>query len=483
MLTKNKVFVDHLTQLLLKIEENEMDKENKKDLNIEKLSYKLKSHRKFKENKKTLVLKKPAKILKSNYLNNLQNFVEENSFIYNEIGRGLSEIESNAINQSLKYHSEKEKKNFRYFGKIFGTERDYNIIYSSQKSTKKENFGNKEKKIEEEKELKPHWEKENVGVNSFIIYVSTNYENWQKLPNIGPEHIRASRRQKILFSGNLSKNLEKRGFPGSEEFYLKCQIIRILCSNFVIPQGYYKLDEETNKVIIDKETLEELSLNFEDLNSLENWVHKYPSILKSGRFSHFVPSFYNEEQKDDLLQGLEDNEPLIDLLRALNEDTEKLWKTRYFGKKDLFTKIVKENEIQNSFGVYTLESNNWVGALNVFSLNLQIFSFCYFGYGLKKNQEVLSGNILKFSDEVKQRRERKEPNHYEVPKDEEEEVEGEEGQEGEEGEEGADGEEGEEKGDKGEEGEEGVEENQQVEGDNDEGNQEEGGEEGNNAEN
>ena len=465
MLTKNKVFVDHLTQLLLKIEENEIDKENKKDLNIEKLSNKLKSHRKFKEKKKSIILKKPAKILKSDNLNNLQNFVEENAFIYKEIGRGVSDIESNAIDQALKFFSKKEKKNFRYFGKIFGSERDYNIIYTSQKSEKKENFGTTEEN-DKAGELKPHWEKENEGVNSFIIYVSTNYENWEKLPNIGPEHIRASRCQKILFSGDLTKNLEKRGFPETEAFYLKCQVIRILCSNFVIPQGYYKLDEETNTVLIDRESLEELYLNFEDLNSLENWVHKYPSILKNGRFSHFVPSFYNEEQKDDLLQGLEDNEPLIDLLRALNEDKEKLWKTRYFGKKDFFTKIIKENEVQNSFGVYTLESNNWKGAINVFSLNLQIFSFCYFGYGLKENQEILSSKILKFSDEVKQRRERKEPNHYEIPKEEGEE--GEEGEEEGEEEEGEEGGEGEGEGEEGEKGEKGEENG--VEGINKEGN-------------
>ena len=84
--------------------------------------------------------------------------------------------------------------------------------------------------------------------------------------------------------------------------------------------------------------------NKDDTCNLENWAHKFPIILKSGRVKHFIPSHRNEEEREQLKDELDENDPNCDRLRTLNEDTESLWKFKYYGSNEFYVERDDEDE-------------------------------------------------------------------------------------------------------------------------------------------
>lgn len=63
---------------------------------------------------------------------------------------------------------------------------------------------------------------ERKGINQFDFYVSVGDLNqWVKLPIISSKQLRESKKHKLYLSGNLKKDLNYLGFPGSEEHFLK----------------------------------------------------------------------------------------------------------------------------------------------------------------------------------------------------------------------------------------------------------------------
>ena len=52
-------------------------------------------------------------------------------------------------------------------------------------------------------------------------------------------------------SGDLNKDLSERGFKGTEENYLSCQLIRILSACYCVPSNYYKFEEEIKDIQVD----------------------------------------------------------------------------------------------------------------------------------------------------------------------------------------------------------------------------------------
>lgn len=86
---------------------------------------------------------------------------------------------------------------------------------------------------------------------------------------------------KCLFTGNLNKKvISVPPFPGCERHLLRCQLARITHATQVVPKGIFDLDEESGNI----KTADEAAVpGTEELKSLENWVHRYPVILKSGK--------------------------------------------------------------------------------------------------------------------------------------------------------------------------------------------------------
>jgi len=61
----------------------------------------------------------------------------------------------------------------------------------------------------------------------------------------------------------------------------------------------------------------------EELYTNDKWVHVHPQILKSGRVIHYIPKGLDEEAANELKGQLEEKEPYVERLRAINEDLRK----------------------------------------------------------------------------------------------------------------------------------------------------------------
>jgi radial spoke head protein 4A len=62
-----------------------------------------------------------------------------------------------------------------------------------------------------------------------VYWVTNNVLNsWTKLPDLNPSDIKAARKIKVLFSGNLDRKIQTNPFFfGLEKHYLRAQIARI----------------------------------------------------------------------------------------------------------------------------------------------------------------------------------------------------------------------------------------------------------------
>jgi|JI10StandDraft_1071094.scaffolds.fasta_scaffold396097_2 hypothetical protein len=52
----------------------------------------------------------------------------------------------------------------------------------------------------------------------------------------------------------------------------------------------------------------------------DTWVHLYPYILKAGRTTHLEPFGTPEDDKDAVLQEMEEKDPNVDKLKPIAED-------------------------------------------------------------------------------------------------------------------------------------------------------------------
>ena len=73
-------------------------------------------------------------------------------------------------------------------------------------------------------------------------------------------------------------------------------------------------------------------------HNAENWVHHYPYILKAGRIKHKAPQGLSEEDAEAKVGELEEADPPVDRLRALNEDA--VWGTEEEGTPPWIFKIL-----------------------------------------------------------------------------------------------------------------------------------------------
>ena len=336
-----------------------------------------------KKTKKEIFEKTEQKLFFEDLLKSKKENLEKNSEIEDinkkfnllkEAGINLSKTEKFILQAQIKKISKKKKnQKIFFFGKIFTLTKDYYILVSYKKDLKI------------------------FDINSPIFFCSQNLKNWEELPKILPKDIRLSRKTKKIFSGNLKKKIKKNFL---EKKYLKCQLIRILFSNVIIPENYFLIDEENEKII--KKNLEFIFEKEKFLNK-ENWVYKFPKILINGSINY--SSIKNEE---DLLT-IEEKFPKPELLKnIINENSNTNWKNKKFGKKNFI--CIEEENI--SLSIFLLQNENWKGATNYFSENEKNFGFIYFGFGLKKNQNVVSKKIEGILCEPKFRdnREMKEPN-------------------------------------------------------------------------
>ncbi|CAH1112392.1 unnamed protein product [Psylliodes chrysocephalus] len=92
----------------------------------------------------------------------------------------------------------------------------------------------------------PPSEPSGVGLNRMVYYVSTGIEEpWCQLPDVTPKQIRTCRQVYKSFTGNLEEPvLTYPEFPGKEKEYLRAQIARITSGTQISPLGYFTFGEE-----------------------------------------------------------------------------------------------------------------------------------------------------------------------------------------------------------------------------------------------
>ena len=145
----------------------------------------------------------------------------------------------------------------------------------------------------EEGEREADFEAKGTGVNENTYYVAENsLSEWKKLPDLAPQEIEASRQIKVLFTGNLERNIYTNPFFfGQEKHYLRAQIARITHSTTLLPKGVKRTVEDEEREIEDN-TPEEGELVWpttKQMSSPDMWVHAQKNILKNCRTSHNPP--------------------------------------------------------------------------------------------------------------------------------------------------------------------------------------------------
>ena len=175
----------------------------------------------------------------------------------------------------------------KFFGKIFGTQRDYWIAQGTIVG-------------EEEKSKNPRKEKRGEGTNAHVYWVTENLlKDWIQLPDAEPLHIEVSKQIKHIFTGDLNASIDScPPFPGKERHLLRSQLARITHATQICPKGLYEMDEETNEYKLAGEVPQDV----EALKSMEGWAHQHPIILTNGspgRCSHYLPPTLKEEEKEE----------------------------------------------------------------------------------------------------------------------------------------------------------------------------------------
>ena len=81
-----------------------------------------------------------------------------------------------------------------------------------------------------------------------VYYLKKSIDQWIKLPSINSKQIRQSRGIDYFFTGNPEDTSLGNKFQGNEGEFLACQVIRIICSNYLFPSGLLQFNEETQKI-------------------------------------------------------------------------------------------------------------------------------------------------------------------------------------------------------------------------------------------
>lgn len=173
----------------------------------------------------------------------------------------------------------------KFWGKIYGRNADYYILYGKLKSYPKLKYTKN-----------PYHEPEGIeGINNYTFWVSnTALESWLQLPEITTNQIRESFAIKYYFTGDLYSKVKAFSyFSGLEAHLLKCQILRIMHACFIVPDGYLKTKavenaEELYGIDISEKVTQfdeefKLSASTEELLSADKWVHEFAYIYPNGK--------------------------------------------------------------------------------------------------------------------------------------------------------------------------------------------------------
>ena len=330
------------------------------------------------------------------------NFVEDYYSLFKKIswcGISLNEKESYLLVNSIRNLSAKLQVGMlTFFGKIYGTEKDYYIVQGSDIDPKEDaNYDNDMEKRKED------------GINQFVYYVTNDLtQDWVELPDIKPSQLKASRLIRYTFTGNLEKPLYTNPyFKGKEKDYLRCQLSRIYHGTKLVPSlNHYNIEDPENpyKAFVPAEKPKHFK--HDDLINIKNWIHYPPSILKQGRVSHFIEPPEDADPEEFRKKEME-KDPFEKRIKPVIDDTKikaggpfceieiSPWKlNQYFEDQIYINPYIKlldekapdfdpaeQKDNKCDYTIICVKSLLWPGAYN-FYINKTSYFF-YFGFGLK----------------------------------------------------------------------------------------------------
>ena len=343
------------------------------------------------------------------------NFVEDYYSLFSKIswsGISISAKESFLLTNSIRNLSAKlQAGQFTFFGKIFGTEKDYYIVQASDIEAPEGGAENENDHMEKRKE---------DGVNQYVYFVTNDLtEDWKELPDVKPSQIIGSRLIRYTFTGNLNKKIYTNPyFDGEEQHYLKCQICRIYHGTKLVPSiNHYNVEDPENpfKAFIPNEKPKKFT--HDDLLNLNYWIHYPPSILKQGRVSHVIEAPEDADPEEFKKKEME-KDPFEKRIKPISEDNKinctfaisnikiSPWKiSQYFEDEIYVNPYIKmldekapdfdpleQKENKCDYSVICVKSLLWPGAYN-FYINKNCYFF-YFGFGLKFNDTPKNGPFV-----------------------------------------------------------------------------------------
>lgn len=323
--------------------------------------------------------------------------------VFAQAGVGFGQQECYLLQKALQKLAQEQSASYiRFFGKIKGTQSDYYVVEATAEGGDAEGG---EEGAEEGVEKDPEQEDKGTGVNKYTYFVATGcFSKWQKLPDLSPAKIAAARKIKVLFTGDLERDIITNPFFfGKEKHFLRAQIARIAHSTMLAPKGQHKLNEENDRdieeVVPDEETKAEPLPSTLKAASLDAWVHVNPSILNCCRTLHLdapeeaPEGFEGEFDPEQAKKEIEAADPFEPRLKPISDDTilklpgktvQAPWVLRLEGDSTEYREEQTGKAVYH--GVVVIRSLVWPGAITLYANGKQ-WSI-YVGDGHKRCDRV-----------------------------------------------------------------------------------------------
>ena len=269
-------------------------------------------------NKEKLLMKPPSKAEEGSEpqpITNI-NFIPDYYELFQKfgsIGINFSKKELLLLNKSLtKLATILTNGNITFFGKIFGSEKDYYIVEATEIEPP-ENF-NYDNDMEKRKE---------DGINKNVFYVTNDLsEKWIELPDIKPSQIKASRLIKYNITGNLENPIYSNPtFIGNEKHYLRCIIARIYHGAKLVPSiNHYTIEDQESPFKPLTPAEKPKQLKYKDLINMNNWIHFPPGILNCGRVSHMTEDPPEGVDPEEFKKQVIAKDPFDKRMKKISED-------------------------------------------------------------------------------------------------------------------------------------------------------------------
>jgi len=250
-------------------------------------------------------------------------------------------------------------------------------------------------------------------------YFATNdlTGDWTELPDVKPGQIRAARKIRYVFSGDLNRKIITNPyFPGVEKDYLRCQIARITHGTKIEPSTNHWVvpDPENQFKPLEKnpDTDKVKPMKLNDYLNLSNWIHFPPVIIKQGRVSHYME--LPEENADEYKLKFMQNDPFGKRIKPISDDTNLLssipnvklpsWRLLYTYEDKIYnnpniklpepTENTEEEpkDTTTNYVILCVKSLRWPGSLTIKVKNE--VNFFYFGWGQKFADYTMGENFV-----------------------------------------------------------------------------------------